>query len=218
MYTVVARVADLTHGRFCTGFLIGARGTPSSDVRRRRGLRLADRAGRRPLLRHAGAQAHEEHSWTLGGALQMTDMRQTPTTVTDDSVPTRQQGHMPQSSASAPHPLRAVQGRRRPRVHRPGGGGQVRPEVGAPAPRAHRPGAVSPGHHSRSRVASGCGRRPLTSQRERVASSEPDAGHDVWGDLEPGLDALGPGPAAGSGVVDGGGPSPPTRPSRTGAR
>ena len=26
MDTDVARVADLTHGRFCTGFLIGARG------------------------------------------------------------------------------------------------------------------------------------------------------------------------------------------------
>jgi hypothetical protein len=93
-------------------------------------------------------------------------------------------------------------------AHASGGGSGVhrrrdRPEAGAPAPCAHCPGAVSPGHRPRGRVASGCGRRPVTSRRERVASPEPDAGHDVWGDLEPGLDDLGPGPGAGSGVVDG---------------
>src|SRR3712207_6531939 len=131
MDTDVARVADLAYGRFCTGFLTGAwdpilRWSPTRWASPGRPSR------RRPLLRHAGVQAHAEHFCTLGGALQMTDMRQTPTTVVDDTVSTRQQGHMPQSSASALHPLRAVQGRRRPRVHRPGGGGQVRPEVGAP--------------------------------------------------------------------------------------
>ena len=56
----------------------------------------------------------------------MTDMRQTPTTVTDDSVSTRQQGHMPAipGKRTAPSLRCAVQGRRRPRVHRPGAGGQ----------------------------------------------------------------------------------------------
>jgi hypothetical protein len=111
-----------------TGFLIGARGPIPQMVADDVGFAWPTKPGAGRLLRHAGAQPHEEHFWRLGGALQMTDMRQTHTTVTDDSVSTRQQGHMPAipGKCTARSPRCAVQGRRRPRVHRPGAGGLTR--------------------------------------------------------------------------------------------
>ena len=65
MDTDVARVADLTHGRFCTGFLIGARGPLPQMVADDVGFAWPTKPGAGPLFRHAGAQPHEEHSSPL---------------------------------------------------------------------------------------------------------------------------------------------------------